>query len=247
MYEFLKLDQITHLEVYCVLWSAVFIFLHYAVPIVLNYQWPVWWENLNPKKKSEMTPQVVALFHHVVVVSISIYTIYYQITEGYVLTEETVKNLGPFVYGYFIGDTLYYAIPEATTGKFDFLIHHLVSIWVGTNLMNCKSMEMRRFCPHFLIMEISAVFFGFGWILRIISYQNSIFITIFELLFAITFFIGRIINYPYQVSIAWDASSEMGISRYMFIFLLILQCFWFYKIMLQILKLISKKPKESME
>ena len=248
MYKLLKLDQITHLEIYCVVWSAIFISLHYLVPKLLHYQWPLWWENLNPKKKTEMTPQVVALFHQVVVVSFAINMIYYELTEGYVVTAEVVKKLGPFVYGYFIGDTLYYAIPEATGGKFDFLIHHLVSIWVGTNLMNCTSMEMRRFCPHFLIMEISAVFFGFGWIMRITSYNNSIFITIFELLFAISFFIGRIVNFPYQVYVAWDASAEMGLSRYMFPLLLVLQFFWFYKILLQIAKLISgKKSKESVE
>jgi len=187
------------------------------------------------------------MVHHAVVVAIGVYYMYRFQVAGDVISAASMALISPFVFGYLIGDTLFYVIFEAMDGRYEYLIHHIVGIWLVGGALRAKSPEILAFVPHILITESSTFLFGAGWVLRSTSWKSHPIIDQLEISFCLTFTITRIINLPYQVWCAWPYMEEIGSAKFAFIGVLAIQFFWFYKIVTGVTSkyIMSKKAKDS--
>ena len=225
------------------LWVSFFAILQVCVPRLLDLMWPVWWQVLPLKKKKEIPPCLVSLIHHFVVVIYGLYLIWMYHSNGSYITSTEVNLIAPFIYGYLVGDTAAYAIPEALEGRVEFLVHHALGLWLVPAAINSKHPELLIFCPHFLITELSSIFFSIGWILRSTSYKDSVLTTYMEVLFVISFILLRVFNFPIRVFLLWDLTVEIGYARYVLIPVIAMQFYWCSKIVVQIAAKIKPKKK----
>ena len=226
----------------CAWWISFFAILQISVPNLLDYFWPVWWQILSSKKKKEIPPCLVSLIHHFYVVFYGIYLLSKYYSNGSFISANEVNKIAPFIYGYLIGDTIAYAIPEAKEGRYEFLIHHALGLWLVPAAINSRHPELLIFCPHFLITELSSIFFSIGWILRSTSYKTSPITDILEILFVISFTVLRVFNFPIRVYYIWEYTMEIGYARYVLIPVIAMQFYWFTKIIKQIMdKMMPKK------
>jgi ethanolamine transporter EutH len=187
------------------------------------------------------------MVHHAVVVTIGVYFMYRFQTTGEIISAHGLALVSPFVFGYLIGDTLFYVVFEAMDGRYEYLIHHIVGIWLVGGALRAKSPEILSFVPHILITEISTFLFGAGWVLRSTSWKTYPIINQLELAFCLTFTLTRVINLPYQVWCAWPHMDEIGTAKYAFVGVLAIQFFWFYKIVKGVISKYIVKEKDSKE
>ena len=128
-------------------------------------------------------------------------------------------------------------VPELKKGKYEYMIHHVASIVLYRGLLLTGG-PMIRFVPHFMICEFSNAIFNTAWFIRNGGGNGSLILRVLEMLFAIVFFILRIINLPISVYIMWNLPGidELGWYRYVLLPILGLQYMWFYMIIVALLK-----------
>jgi hypothetical protein len=209
---------------------TLFSIFQLVVPNILSSLHPNWWNSLSVKKQREIPPCIIGLFHHFVVVPFAIFTLYKYYLYGIYMTQFEISILAPFSFAYLSVDTVFYALVEAQSGNYEYLVHHILAVWISTALASASSDDMRFLIPNILICELSTIFFAFGWIMRSTSYKSSIYIKHFETLFALSFFITRIVMLPTAVYTTWPKSVEIGLARYTLIPIVGMQFYWFSKI-----------------
>lgn len=225
--------------------SVVFSFLHLFVPNILNALYPAWWKNLPQKKRDEIPACVAGLFHHFVVAPYGIFMGFQYMYLGRPVIAEEGKVVIPWILGYLVGDTLFYALPLATKGQLEYLIHHILGFWLTYGAFTASSTTIISLFPHFLATEMSTAFFSLGWIARNTSYKQTDMwlINLLENIFVVLFTLTRIINMPYIVVTNWEDLTDVGLARYSLIPIVMLQFYWFYKIIRTIIGS-GKKEKE---
>lgn len=220
--------------------SALFCGIQFVCPMFLDMLYPSWWRGLSPKKKSDIPPNVAALFHHCCVVPFGIYyTCRYRLVDGGTIGKETLEYLVPFILGYFFSDITFYALPEAfNENRYEYLLHHVFGI-----IMNLASLQvpannnkLLAFCSSCLISEFSNIFFITGWILRATPLKTSKIISYLNIVFAILFFFLRNIHLTYHSYVLWDEFNLLGIFfKWGAMFpVLVMQFWWLHKIILQV-------------
>lgn len=133
---------------FTILFSALFL----SVPYFCRYFFSTWYSGLDKRKKKELPSYIVCLFHHISVVPtawLHIQQDYFRILSidqndsliNYALLEGTVA---PFCLAYLISDTLFYALPEAWNYRLEYLIHHILTIYLVWATINAPG-EMNRF------------------------------------------------------------------------------------------------------
>lgn len=200
--------------------------LWYCLPMVF----PTWWKSLAPKKHREMVPCIANLFHHFVVAPAGLYIAYRHYFVASKVTTEEIVLVSPFCFGYLIADTLFFALPQLLQGKYDYMIHHLLGIYLIGAAFSATNPDVLIVAAHLMISELSTIVLNIGMVLRKTSYKDSSIITLCNFIFLILFFLTRVVNLSYQVFTAWEAAAELGAARYLLVPILILQYFWFYKI-----------------
>jgi len=186
--------------------------------------------------------------HHAVVVTIAVALIYWNYVDGYVASPKVLHLVAPFVFGYLIGDTLFYTVGEAMQGRWEYTIHHVVGCWLIGGALSAESTEISRFLPHLLITECSTFLFGAGMVLRSTSWKTHPIISYLEISFVIMFTLTRIINLPYRIMLIWNELDEIGSAKFSFIPIMALQVFWFYKMMIVVFdKYIMQTPPSKKE
>ena len=201
---------------------------------------PHWWKNLKDKKKGEIPPNIAALFHHLCIVPIGFYYHYRVLFgDGRSIPSEYYQILCSFIIGYFIADSLFYAIPEAWYNKkYEFLFHHFLGIWINAAVAarhHQITPDLCFFSTSLIIAEVSSIFFITGSFLRCIpSYSKSKWIDYLNYLFAVTFFLTRNVNLTSHAIMVWDDFDILG--KYFkwgaIAPVLVLQYIWLYKILL---------------
>ena len=99
-----------------------------------------------------------------------------------------------------------------------------------------------RYMPHFVICELTGIFFGLRWFASQIGKKDRIFIKLLEFSFAIFFFLTRILNLPRAIYSIFqlDSVQENKKTLYILYFTLTplvgLQFWWFYKIIVSLKK-----------
>lgn len=237
-----------------IVWSAFFTILHLVTPFIVKTVFPKWFASLNARDRKDFASYIVCTIHHVVMVPMAWLHIYrdYLLTPAVAATVKYAvveSPVAPFVIGYLVGDTLCYAIPEMFALRFEFIIHHVLTLsMVITSLVGPGNFN--RFIPHLIICDSTNVFFNFAWILRRSGFKGSNLVTGLELLFALFFLLCRAINLPvvFGLVMTHPDVARWGWARFTLVPIALMQWYWFSKIVSgMITKLFpgSKKRKDS--
>ena len=248
------MDSIPNFPSKLFVWAVFFMFLFSVVPYVTKVVTPKWYSKLPDRKQREYPSYVVCLVHHIFMVPRAWLHIYLDALRTnsdlaivhYAYVEASVA---PFCLGYLIGDTVCFAIPEMLRGKFEYIIHHVLVTWLVVSSL-FSSGHMTRFIPHLLLSDTTNLFFNTAWLLRAAGYADSPIVTILEILFAISFFIARVINMPlaFYAIFTCEYSEGLGWARYTLAPIAILQWYWFAKILASLTSRFGKKkllPKKA--
>ena len=224
-----------------------FCILNWALPRLIKSYFPKFYAGLDDTKKHELPSYAAGMFHHLVVAPGGFYMIYrdYMTPENVYHKMDYSRDfyglhLVMYAFGYIMADTLFFTIPEIMKGKFEYLIHHAASLGLYWGLLGTDG-AILRFVPHFMICESSNAIFNTAWFVRNSGGKDGQFIQILEKLFAVMFFVLRILNLPVTVHamLLLPSGARMGNSRYVLIPILGLQFMWLY----MIYKSLSKKAK----
>jgi hypothetical protein len=228
-------------------WAIFFIVLHLSFERLARLLLGKTYDELKPAKKKDLATYVISTCHHLVVVPYVSYFVTKDILTHFSNPQPfepshmdpIYSNFGviSFSVGFFFGDGIAFYIPEAfNTGSFVYLLHHLFSIIMLTTTKSFHGDTLQAI-PQMFLVEMSTAFFNIAWICRCLSNGRipQQVISALEGAFAITFFIFRIINGTFFLSLVgvdlWEQSKLFFVA---FIAMLILQYYWFYKILLSV-------------
>lgn len=167
---------------------------------------------LSERKRTDFISYGCSFVHHIVVVPMAIYRIatlqlnlsddvislFPFATTVYQAVNDQNKSIlscecAPFSFGYLAADTLMYAVPEALAGRYEYLVHHVLGMGLFY-VVPLLSSDVAMYCSRVLIMESTSIFFTLAYVLRNTGRANSIFVPIFEIAFAVAFFLVRVLN-----------------------------------------------------
>lgn len=236
------------------LWTCFFTFFCLATKYICEHVFQSWWCKLSVRKQKEFPAYLASLIHHFFMVPYA----FYQIYKDFQRSDEEYNNIhysvvessvGPFSLGYLLGDTFCFAFEAALGGKAEYLIHHVMGVWLVVALVHGPGHLGRAF-PHFLLCESSAFCFNLAWVLRSFEiFQGSTLVLILELGFAFFFLFTRVINLPlmFWSMLTSEYINELGVARFILIPLALLQWYWFSIIVSGIANRIPKKDTERKE
>jgi hypothetical protein len=161
------------------------------------------------KKRSDYNSYICSFVHHIIVVPISFYRIFsptdsanaafsiYSRFNPQAVSPDSLKlfhcDAAPFSFGYLLADTVLYAIPEALRGNREYLYHHSLGLCLFLAVPYLTP-DISPYCGRILIMESTSIFFTTAYLLRNGGYANSFLVPLLEALFAIDFFLVRVLN-----------------------------------------------------
>jgi hypothetical protein len=230
-------------SIYCtIFFSSLFLF----IPKLITFYASKWHDSIDDKKKKELPAYIVCMFHHVVIVPWSIKSIYddwyhrnndIHLFHDYRTTETSVV---PILIGYLMGDLFCSAIP---TMQWEYIIHHIITLYL--TIQGCFAIPpyTARFIAHLLICDSTQLTFNTAWLLRLTPYQNHPIVTILELSFLCFFILFRVINMPlcFLVQMQHGAAIGMGLARFTFLPLTLMQFFWMFKVVQGVQKKMKQK------
>ena len=239
-------DAIPNFYYKTILWSLFFCALHLIIPFLVKNMHSSWYRNLNSKDRRELSSYLVCMIHHVAMVPPAWIHIY----QDWLIPDEAAALLdyglieaavGPFSIGYLIGDTLCFALPEALGLRFEYLVHHLFTVYliVSSVFGPC---QLCRFIPHLIICDTTNIFFNLAWLLRRSGWKGSTTVICLEVIFGWMFLVTRVINLPmvfFTVAMS-DYGPAMGLSRFTFGPISLMQWFWFWKIIATMVKRVQQ-------
>jgi hypothetical protein len=245
-------EVIDHFTQRTIFWTAYFVGWFFLFKYLGKYFLPDWYKKLSDRKRSEFPAYGSCLMHHIYAVPRG----WSHIFQDFLRTEAQLSvlhyahvesTIAPFSFGYLIGDTLCYGIPELYyNGNLDFMIHHVISgILTVTSLHT--SGHLYRYVPHLLICDTTNIFFNVAWLLRTSEYfKGSTIVMILEILFAVFFLLTRVINLPLAIYSLFQTpyGLELGWVRYTLIPIVLLQFYWFFKIIAGITSRFNPSSKE---
>lgn len=227
------LEVMPNIVVDTIFYSLFFTAINLLIPVLLKLFYSNWYYSLEKRKQFEIASYIACLFHHFLMVPrgwVHIYNDYLlsavqSKTIHYAMIE---SSIAPFSIGYLIGDTITYAIPEAIRGKYEYIIHHILTLALVISSLSAPG-NIARFIPHLLICDTPNVFFNVAWVLRAMGYKGSSFVTFCEINFAIWFLIARVINLSlvFFVMGTNDLVVSMGYARFGLFPIAFLQWYWF--------------------
>lgn len=229
-------DVLPHFFYKTAIWTLFFTAMNIVVPTLAAFVTPKWYGSLSLRDRREFPSYVVCLIHHIAMVP----TAWVHVYQDSLLTDEMAllvdyasleAIVGPFCIGYLLGDTIAFAIPEAIAFRFEFIIHHILTVWlVGTAMFGPGN--LLRYIPHLILCDSTNIFFNLSWLLRRSGYKGSALVTTMELLFALFFLLVRVINLPFVFLVLTlnPSSVKWGLARYSLLPIALMQWYWFSKI-----------------
>jgi hypothetical protein len=214
-------------------WTIFFTVLQLLSTWGAKTLFPQWYANLTARKKIEFPAYFSCLVFHFTVVPYGLKNIITDFlrdpaelaTIQYALIEAPIV---PYTVGYLAGDTLCYVIPMLFQNNYEMFFHHVFGLGICLGAINAPG-HYGRYYSHVLICEVTNICFNLAWLMRLTPLKENFLVSVFEVLFIITFFFTRIINLPLVVLAAnlKEDAAEFGIARYMLIFIVLLQFYWF--------------------
>ncbi len=219
--------------------TAFFVVANRLVPFILRTFWSKWWADVPEKKKEEYPAYVMSLIHHLVAVPFG-WILFVEDFRGKVdytnpqglhsLCEQLIL---PWCAAYLTGDAITYCLPQLITrGSWEYMVHHVAALWMSYELMALPNANFVPCFAHMVICETTGIFFCAAWLLRAAGYRDSTLVTVLEQLFALSFFWLRGINITavFFHMFFLPESSGLGIVRFTFPGIALLQWFWLIKI-----------------
>jgi TLC domain len=186
------------------------------------------------RKKKELPSYVLCLVHHIVAVPFAWRNIINDLSLGneaaaMVDYAPITAIIAPWCVAYLVADTMFFAVPEALAGKFEYIIHHLLTLFLVTSSL-CASGSILRFIPHLLISDTTNIFFNTAWLIRLFGGRRSFVLICLEISFAISFLLIRAINMPCMFWALGSQAKGLGVARYVLVPIAFLQWYWLFKI-----------------
>ena len=158
-------------------WTLLFSCLHYLTPFVLKQKFPQWFQKLDSKKRSDISAYVICLIHHIVIVPRSWIHCFVDLMRSdselasinYAYQEARVT---PFCVGYLFGDTIGYAIPQALNGRFEYLVHHILSSSLALSIVSGPG-EFNKLIPASLMPDITQLVYNISWLLKVVPFGQD--------------------------------------------------------------------------
>lgn len=235
---------------------SFFSVIHLSITPILKYLNKKWYDSLDDSKKFEMGSYFCGFFHHPIVVSLSVWLIYVDVNTPYEIYSMKNYSLDTHLalsaiwsLNYLLADTVWFAIPDfMQRGNPDYSLHHLVSFVLIYGMFVAKG-AIVRFLPLFSLCESTALCFNIAFILRLAGLRDTIYVTFFEHLFAVLFFITRVFNLTFCTHAmllleSVNTKDNYPIMAFMLISIAVLQYFWFYKIMVRVIYGPKKKDNQ---
>lgn len=186
------------------------------------------------RKKQELPSYALCLVHHFVAVPFA----WSNIITDFNLSSDAAQLIdyapltaiiAPWCIAYLITDTIFFAIPEALVGKFEYITHHFLTLFLVTSSLFGPG-SILRFIPHLLISDTTNIFFNTAWLIRLFGGKGSILLTVLEISFAVSFLLIRVIHMPSMFYALGSQIEGLGFARYALVPIVFMQWFWFYKI-----------------
>jgi hypothetical protein len=105
---------------------------------------------------------------------------------------EAVK--APITIGYLASDTLFYALPELLKCKYDFMIHHIATLFLVIYTLYARDGSIMRFVPHLLICDTTNLLYNTAWIMKLFGFTSNPLIGFLEGFSALTLVFVRCIH-----------------------------------------------------
>jgi hypothetical protein len=230
------LDVVPDFNRRTVLWTLFFSALHVAYPWLARSFRSKWFASLSQRDRKDISSYIVCTIHHLAMVPLAWSHIYHDamlsMEESKLANYPVVEaNVAPFVIGYLMGDTLCYALPEMFQLRFEFFVHHVLTLYLILTSMTGPG-YFCRYIPHLIICDTTNIFFNIAWVLRRCGYKNSGIVSALEIIFAITFFFVRVVNLPlvFVQAMLHPSVVEWGLARFTLLPIILMQWYWFAKI-----------------
>lgn len=216
-----------------IFWTVVFTALQLASTWGAKTLFPQWYANLTTRKKIEFPAYFSCLVFHFTIVPYALNNIMIDflrdpaelMTIQYALIEAPIV---PYTIGYLAGDTICYVIPMLFQKNFEMFFHHVFGLCICVGAILAPG-HYCRYYSHVLLCEVTNICFNLAWLMRLGPLKEHPMVTVFEVLFIITFFFTRIINFPLIVlaaSLKGDAA-EFRITLILLTFIVLMQFYWF--------------------
>ena len=229
-------DLLPTLEVDFFRFTALFCCIYSGCKYGIKFGFPKFYASLDERKQSEYYAYLACLFHHFAAVAIALYTIYHDIFNLDPSSSATrfVRSLSfapPFSSGYLVADILFSCPGEVRRGNYENLVHHTIGFGLIFFLSVNSHPHTSRYIPHVLLTELSTIFFTIAWLLRSAGWRHSKLVALLERLFAVAFFLTRIVHLPCVFAAILYTVPNHGVTSFAFMAgVIALQLFWFYKI-----------------
>jgi hypothetical protein len=130
-----------------------------------------------------------------------------------------------------LAGTIFYAIPLVFRGNYEYIIHHVLALWMVSSLLFGSGFFIRYF-PHIIICDTTNGIFNLAWLLRLTGWKDSRLVSALEILFAVLFFFLRVINLTVVFGIMFyhPEGAAFIVGRYAFPLISLLQFYWSFKI-----------------
>jgi TLC domain len=188
-----------------------------------------------PRKKKELPSYVLCLVHHIVAVPFAWRNIINDINledEAAAMVDYApiTAIIAPWCIAYLVTDTMFFAVPEALAGKFEYIIHHFLTLFLVTSSLFAPG-SILRFIPHLLISDTTNIFFNTAWLLRLFGGKRTFALIFLEVSFAVSFLLIRAINMPCMFWALGSQAKGLGVARYALVPIAFMQWYWLFKIM----------------
>ena len=227
--------------------TAIFSIFSVLVTPIISRTCSATFKSLSGRKKKELPSYVLCLLHHIVAVPFAWICVYndMNLDSEDLLTIDyapITAVIAPWCIAYLVTDTVFFAIPEALIGKFEFIIHHVLTLTLVVSSLFAPGAIM-RFIPHLLISDTTNLLFNTAWLIRLSGGKKSRILLCLEVSFLLSFFLIRVINMPCMFWALGAHADGLGYVKYVLIPIALMQWYWFYKIVLiTTVKLFEKSP-----
>jgi hypothetical protein len=213
------------------IYTVGFLIVMAALPVLCKLLFPSWYNALAPKKKEELPAYISSFLHHFTVVPLSWYIIfldfnYYSAAHPMDYTQ-FITFAAPFCTSFVLADTIFYALPMCLRGNFEYILHHILAMWMDYALMTTNG-HLLRYLPHIIICDTTNAVFNVAWLMRLTGFNGSPVLLFFESIFALLFFVLRCINLSttFWILFFHDNGNSFGHGKWVFPFLSLMQFYW---------------------
>ena len=249
-------QHMPNMMVQTTLFFSMFVMIYLYAPAIIRAISPQLYANIeaNPEKRKELSSWTGSFLHHCIIVPYGIY----MLIEDFNMNKHNIQYqnntidygealqhhfwIANFCVSYMMCDLVMFTAKEVLqTGNILYTIHHFLVIVLYRGLIQASG-SILRFMPHFILCEITGIFFGLRWFVSQVGQKDRLFVKILEFSFAIFFFLTRILNLPRVVYSVFQLDSVRQNKKILYVLYFTLipligfQFWWFYKIIVALKK-----------